>query len=188
MWSPILFNTYIKLLGEIVRRFGLQCYPYAADTQLYFTLPSDPTGTMETQNWCLGEVKGLMRQDFCWWAPTTGIQVVLGRRFWRLIMSCSLGLLLDPMLLLDVQVTTVVKCAYYQLGLVSQLLNKKDLATVSLVLWSHPWLSKWLLLKMWQKPQLVQSFNWDHHHSHFLEATLVPSQFGWPIPVAGSYL
>uniref|UniRef100_A0A8D0DWT2 Reverse transcriptase domain-containing protein n=1 Tax=Salvator merianae TaxID=96440 RepID=A0A8D0DWT2_SALMN len=37
--SPLLFNIYMKLLGEIVRRYGVSYHQYADDTQLYISTP-----------------------------------------------------------------------------------------------------------------------------------------------------
>lgn len=39
---PMLLNTYMKLLSEIIRRFGLQYHQSTDDTQLCLMLPSDP--------------------------------------------------------------------------------------------------------------------------------------------------
>ncbi|XP_062992110.1 uncharacterized protein LOC134404983, partial [Elgaria multicarinata webbii] len=36
--SPMLFNIYMKPLGEVIRRCGLRCHQYADDTQLYHAL------------------------------------------------------------------------------------------------------------------------------------------------------
>lgn len=32
--SPMLFNIYLKPLGEVIWGFGVRCHQYAADTQL----------------------------------------------------------------------------------------------------------------------------------------------------------
>lgn len=44
MLTPMLFNSYMKLLGEAVRQFGLKCHQDADDTQLYLSLSSDLKG------------------------------------------------------------------------------------------------------------------------------------------------
>lgn len=35
--SPVLFDIYLKLLGKVFRRCGLQCHQYENDTQLYLS-------------------------------------------------------------------------------------------------------------------------------------------------------
>lgn len=59
--SPLLFNIYVKLLGEVVRRSGLCRHLYADDTQLYLKLPSDPREGVERLGRGLKEVMGWMR-------------------------------------------------------------------------------------------------------------------------------
>lgn len=45
--SPMLFNTYIQLLGEIIRKFKLQCHQYVDDIQLYLSFSSNPKEVVE---------------------------------------------------------------------------------------------------------------------------------------------
>ncbi|KAF7241457.1 hypothetical protein EYD10_11979, partial [Varanus komodoensis] len=40
--SPLLFNIYMKLLGEVIRRCGLRNHQYADDTQLYLSFSTNP--------------------------------------------------------------------------------------------------------------------------------------------------
>ena len=35
--SPMLFNIYMRLLGEVIRGCGASCHQYADDTQLYIS-------------------------------------------------------------------------------------------------------------------------------------------------------
>lgn len=61
-FSPMKFNRYIKLLGDVIRRFGLSCHLYAADdTKLYFTFPLDAKGAFDTINQFWEVVMGWMR-------------------------------------------------------------------------------------------------------------------------------
>lgn len=46
----MLFNRYMRLLGEVIMRFGLFCHLYVNDTQLYLTLPSDPKDAVKSLN------------------------------------------------------------------------------------------------------------------------------------------
>ncbi|KAF7246408.1 Cyclic nucleotide-binding domain-containing protein 1, partial [Varanus komodoensis] len=40
--SPLLFNIYMKPLGEVIRRCGLRNYQYADDTQLHLSFSTNP--------------------------------------------------------------------------------------------------------------------------------------------------
>uniref|UniRef100_A0A8D2PYI1 Reverse transcriptase domain-containing protein n=1 Tax=Varanus komodoensis TaxID=61221 RepID=A0A8D2PYI1_VARKO len=57
--SPLLFNIYMKLLGEVIRRCGLQNHQYTDDTQLYLSFSTNPGEAVAVLNWCLAEV-------LCW--------------------------------------------------------------------------------------------------------------------------
>ena len=43
----MLFNISIKLLGEIIWRFGLKCHLYTDDTHLFLMLTVDPSAWMQ---------------------------------------------------------------------------------------------------------------------------------------------
>ena len=50
---PKLFNIYMKLLGEVIRRFGLRSQQYADDTQLYLSFFTNPGEAVSVLNSCL---------------------------------------------------------------------------------------------------------------------------------------
>ncbi|XP_048340522.1 malignant fibrous histiocytoma-amplified sequence 1 homolog [Sphaerodactylus townsendi] len=56
IFSATLFTIYVKLLGEVVQRLGLDCHQYAGDTQLFFAFLVDPMEAAETLNQCLEAV------------------------------------------------------------------------------------------------------------------------------------
>lgn len=55
IFSPLLLKVYMKLLGEIMWRFGVKCHQHADDTQLHLFFPSDPGPQVYTDNWMWGE-------------------------------------------------------------------------------------------------------------------------------------
>ena len=57
----MLFNIYMKLLGEVLQSFGVQCHQYEDDTQLFLSFPPNSREDVLTLNQCLASVKGWMR-------------------------------------------------------------------------------------------------------------------------------
>ncbi|KAF7247787.1 BMP-binding endothelial regulator protein [Varanus komodoensis] len=144
-----LFNIYMKPLGEVIRRCGLRNHQYADDTQLYLSFSTNPGEAVAVLNRCLAEVMGWMRANKLKLNPDkTEVFLVGGSGFGEgdldLVLNGvalalkdrvrSLGVLLDPELLLEAQVTVVAKNAFFQLWLIHQLrpyLENDCLATVT---------------------------------------------------------
>ncbi|KAF7236074.1 Vomeronasal type-2 receptor 26 [Varanus komodoensis] len=121
--SPLQFNVYMKPLGEVIRRCGLQNHQYADDTQLYLWFSINPGEAVAVLNWCQAEEMGWMRANKMKLNPdkTEGP----GR---------SLGVLLDPEHSLEAQVTAVARSTFFQLRLILQLRPYQEydcLATVT---------------------------------------------------------
>ncbi|KAF7251447.1 Mitotic checkpoint serine/threonine-protein kinase BUB1 beta [Varanus komodoensis] len=53
--SPVLFNIYMKPLGEVIR-CGLRNHQYADDTQFYFSFSTNPGEAVTVLIWCLAKV------------------------------------------------------------------------------------------------------------------------------------
>lgn len=143
----MLFIIYMK---PLVRPSGilLQWHQYADDPQLYCKIASDPKRAVVTLNWHLEGVMGrisainrlnldkskvlligpsLVLGSIC--TPVLSVVALTPKVFVQ-----NLGILLDPGLLLDVQVMAMVMNVYYKLWLVSQLrhfLNKNELNMVT---------------------------------------------------------
>ncbi|XP_053120143.1 uncharacterized protein LOC128330801 [Hemicordylus capensis] len=146
--SPMLFNIYMKLLGEIIRGFGAGCYQYADDTQIYFSMSTSSGVGISSLNACLEAVMGWMGENKLKLNPDkTEVLIVRGRNS-RDVFDLpvldrvtlpqkeqvrSLGVLLDQRLSLVSQVEAVARGAFYQLRLICQLcpfLEINDLKTV----------------------------------------------------------
>ncbi|KAF7251907.1 Polypeptide N-acetylgalactosaminyltransferase 16 [Varanus komodoensis] len=147
--SPLLFNIYMKPLGEVIRRCGLRNHQYADDTQLYLSFSTNPGEAVAVLNRCLAEVMEWMRANKLKLNPDK-MEVLLvggsgfGEGGFDLVLNGatlplrdkvrSLGVLLDPELSLEAQVTAVARSAFLQLRLINQLrpyLEYDCLATVT---------------------------------------------------------
>ncbi|KAF7243828.1 Alanine--glyoxylate aminotransferase 2, mitochondrial [Varanus komodoensis] len=147
--SPLLFNIYMKPLGDVIRRCGLRNHQYSDDTQLYLSFSTNPGEAVAVLNRCLAEVMGWMRANKLKLSPDkTEVLLVGGSNSWigdlDLVLNGvalplkdevrSLGLLLGPELTLEAQVLAVARSAFHQLRLIHQLrpyLEDDCLATVT---------------------------------------------------------
>ncbi|KAF7241729.1 putative RNA-directed DNA polymerase from transposon BS [Varanus komodoensis] len=147
--SPLLFNIYMKPLGEVIRRCGLRNHQYADDTQLYLSFSTNPDEAVAVLNRCLTEVREWLRANKLKLNPDkTEVLLVGGSGFgeggFDLVLNGatlplrdkvrSLGVLLDPELSLEAQVTVVARSAFLQRWLINQLrpyLEYDCLATVT---------------------------------------------------------
>ncbi|KAF7245513.1 putative RNA-directed DNA polymerase from transposon BS [Varanus komodoensis] len=162
------------------RRCGLQNHQYADDTQLYLSFSTNPGEAVAVLNRCLAEVMGWMRANKLKLSPDkTEVLLVGGSGFGEgelnLVLNGvalplrdrvrSLGVLLDPELSLEAQVTAVARSAFLQLRLIHQLrpyLEYNCLATVTHALVTSRLdfcnvLYVGLPLKTVRIPQLVQN-------------------------------
>uniref|UniRef100_A0A803TWJ5 Reverse transcriptase domain-containing protein n=1 Tax=Anolis carolinensis TaxID=28377 RepID=A0A803TWJ5_ANOCA len=150
--SHMLFNIYMKPLGEIIRSFRVRCHLYADDVQLCHSFPPVTKEAVQVLNRCLAAVSDWMRANKLKLNPDktevllvshkaeqgTGLQPVLdGVTLPLKTQVHSLGVLLDSSLSLEPQVSVMAREAFAELRLVHQLhpyLRKSDLATVVHVL------------------------------------------------------
>uniref|UniRef100_A0A670JM86 Reverse transcriptase domain-containing protein n=1 Tax=Podarcis muralis TaxID=64176 RepID=A0A670JM86_PODMU len=134
--SPMLFNIYMKPLGEIVRGFGLGVHQYADDTQLYLSFKSEPVKAVKVLCECLEAVGGWMAANRLRLNPDKTEVLFLGDRTRAgvedsLVLNGvtvplkdqvrSLGVILDSQLSMEAQVKSVSRAAVYQLHLVRRL-------------------------------------------------------------------
>ncbi|KAF7239551.1 Ceramide synthase 3 [Varanus komodoensis] len=123
--SPLLFNIYMKPLGEVIRRFRLWSHQYADDTQLYLSLLTNPAEAVAVLNRCLAEVMDWMRANKLKLNPDKTEVLLMGdSNSWVGVLGLaldevalplkdrvhSLGVLLYPELSLEAQVTEVDSC------------------------------------------------------------------------------
>ncbi|KAF7250421.1 putative RNA-directed DNA polymerase from transposon BS, partial [Varanus komodoensis] len=137
--SPLLFNIYMKPLGEVIRRCGLRNHQYAEDTQLYLSFSTNPGEAVAVLNRCLAEVREWMRANKLKLNPDkTEVLLVGGSGFgeggFDLVLNGatlplrdkvrSLGVLLDPELSLEAQNKEIYNTIRLHLGLIcAELLN-----------------------------------------------------------------
>ncbi|KAF7249722.1 RNA-directed DNA polymerase from mobile element jockey [Varanus komodoensis] len=127
--SPLLFNIYLKPLGEVVRRCGLRNHQYADDTQFYLSFSTNPGEAVAVLNRCLAEVMGWMRANKLKLNPDkTLVLLVDGSSSWvgdlDLVLNGvalplkdrvrSLGVLLNPELSLEAQISNTLKTSNWQ--------------------------------------------------------------------------
>ncbi|XP_078241329.1 uncharacterized protein LOC140704108 [Pogona vitticeps] len=178
--SPMLFNTYMKPLGEVIRRFVLRSQQYADDTQLCILFSTNPGEPVSVLNLCLDLIMDWMRVNKLKLNPDKRKVLLVGTSLDRLQghfpalngveiplrdRVCSLGVLLDPGLSLEAQVDSVARGTFLQLWKLYQLrpyLGEQSLMTVTHALvTSHidycNALYVGLPLKMVQRLQLVQN-------------------------------
>uniref|UniRef100_A0A803TE01 ribonuclease H n=1 Tax=Anolis carolinensis TaxID=28377 RepID=A0A803TE01_ANOCA len=125
--SPMLFNIYMKPLGEIMRSFGVRCHLYADDVQLCHFFPPVTKEAVQVLNRCLAAVLDWMRANKLKLNPDKtevllvsrkaeqgiGLQPVLdGVALPLKTQVRSLGVILDSLLSLEPQVSAVAGRAF----------------------------------------------------------------------------
>uniref|UniRef100_A0A8C7E7H9 Reverse transcriptase domain-containing protein n=1 Tax=Naja naja TaxID=35670 RepID=A0A8C7E7H9_NAJNA len=147
--SPLLFNIYMKPLGEIIRGFGVRYHQYADDTQLFISTPNQLSDALAVMSRCLDAVRI--------WVGRNRLQLNLAKTEWLCVLASrmiqdvpplsmggevlppvdrvhNLGVLLDSQLSLEEQVGAVTRGAFAEVCLVRQLcpyLNRDALRTVT---------------------------------------------------------
>uniref|UniRef100_A0A803U146 Reverse transcriptase domain-containing protein n=1 Tax=Anolis carolinensis TaxID=28377 RepID=A0A803U146_ANOCA len=134
--SPMLFNIYMKLLGEVIRSFGVGCHLYADDAQLYYSFPPNSKEASRVLDECLAAVSIWMRRNKLKINPDKTEVLLVDRKpdrgiGWQPVLDGvtlplkpqfrSLGVLLDSSLTLEAQASAVSGRAFTQLRLVRQL-------------------------------------------------------------------
>ena len=62
--GPVLFNSYMLPLVDVIRRHGVGFHIYADDTQLYISMsPEDTRPTHDLLN-CILDIKSWMTENF----------------------------------------------------------------------------------------------------------------------------
>uniref|UniRef100_A0A8C6X1D0 Reverse transcriptase domain-containing protein n=1 Tax=Naja naja TaxID=35670 RepID=A0A8C6X1D0_NAJNA len=178
--SPLLFNIYMKPLGEIIRGFGVRYHQYADDTQLYISTPNQLSDAFPVMSRYLEAVRIWMGRNRLqlnpakteWlcvpasWLIQSAPSLVLGGEVLPPVdRARNLGVLLDVRLSLEEQVGAVARGAFAQVCLVRQLrpyLDRDALRTVT-----HAFVTSWidycnalymgLPLRTMRRLQLVQN-------------------------------
>ncbi|XP_058048302.1 uncharacterized protein LOC131202851 [Ahaetulla prasina] len=147
--SPLLFNIYMKPLGEIIHGFGVRCHLYTDETQLYISTPNHPSEAVEVMSRCLEAVWVWMgknrlqlnpaKTEWLWMPASRYNQLrpsltVGGKSLAPTEKVRNLGVLLDAWLSLEEHMTAVARGAFYLVRLIRQLrpfLDRDSLCTVT---------------------------------------------------------
>uniref|UniRef100_A0A8C6VDI7 Calponin-homology (CH) domain-containing protein n=1 Tax=Naja naja TaxID=35670 RepID=A0A8C6VDI7_NAJNA len=130
--SPLLFNIYMKLLGEIIRGFRVRYHQYADDTQLFIPTPDHLSDAPSMMSCCLEVVRIWMGRnrlqlspDKTEWLCLPASRIV--QEIPSLVMggevlppvdrACILGVLLDIQLSMEEQVGAITRGAFAQVRL-----------------------------------------------------------------------
>uniref|UniRef100_A0A803SQV2 Reverse transcriptase domain-containing protein n=1 Tax=Anolis carolinensis TaxID=28377 RepID=A0A803SQV2_ANOCA len=145
--SPLLFNIYMRPLARLVRSFGLECHQYADDTQLILRMEGQPDSVPDSFHQCLEAVTGWLRAsrlrvnpaktEILWLGRPGGREIQLpnldGETLRPSSSVKSLGVLLDPLLTMEAQVSAVSRSVFFHLRQARRLapyLSRNDLVTV----------------------------------------------------------
>uniref|UniRef100_A0A803TEE6 Reverse transcriptase domain-containing protein n=1 Tax=Anolis carolinensis TaxID=28377 RepID=A0A803TEE6_ANOCA len=147
--SPLLFNIYMRPLARLVRSFGLECHQYADDTQLILRMEGQPDSVPDSFHQCLEAVTGWLRAsrlrvnpaktEILWLGRPGGgggeiqLPTLDGETLRPSSSVKSIGVLLDPLLTMEAQVSAVSRSAFFHLRQARRLapyLTRNDRATV----------------------------------------------------------
>ena len=131
--GPILFCIYILHIGKIIRKHGFTFHIYADDTQVYIGFkPDDAVSVLERLEKCVEEIRVWMYhhklklnndKPECMIISTKNKVKMIGDMAFHIGASDiptaksarNLGVMMESVMNMDVQVTAICKAGYYQL-------------------------------------------------------------------------